>query len=730
MALSYHQRRWGLISLLTMLVGSVVADLTEQNATICNWAQSRAGVIRDTIYLDGGEMWWKVGFADDNTNLVTNNGNQQGFLYYFNFSEPFDTTTTNLTALFQSKPKAGGAANNIAPNYIDGTMFANDDELYLYGGLLRLTDAYNYPGPEDVLGYEAYQYGPERSSWSPGFIEGSTGSEVTRYVTNGAGVNVPNENLGFYFSGMKAADGGPIYKDDDSANVTATSLIEVDLSTMRSESWTNHTLPDSVKPRANAQLAWVPVSDKGVLLAIGGVNPPEEIFVVGLNSSQESESKADSPTFMTSIPVYDIANGDWYIQQTSGDAPPQLTSFCSVVASAPDGSSHNVYIYGGYDGLNAVDLPSDDVWVLSVPAFKWVKVYSGTSSHGRSGHVCTAPYPDQMLIFGGLHQDPTQCVDGIIQVFNLNTLDFQDSYSPSTWSHYEVPDKLSAVIGGNSQGGATAKATWSDHKLEALFGAKYTKPMKHYYPYSTDYSIAGDPSSSSSRSGLPTWAIIVLGVVLGILLVMAVMIAWLMVRRRKLIKEHSLNGTYASDESSRIMRWVHGMPAHPPTTKPPSSIYSTSGESHSGEPIIAPAAIPADRAEASSTERFELHSDSLPEKKPQEMATPYNSKENWSGSTTGIGVARGSSLYDDNMTYQGNDMVSPLPTAAHNRGASWLSTNRSATDTSSSDESRRLSPYFPGNTPRTSYMRQMASGENFHVVSPVSEEGTYHPGWR
>jgi len=28
---------------------------------------------------------------------------------------------------------AGGAANNIAPNYVDGVMLANDDEFYLYG---------------------------------------------------------------------------------------------------------------------------------------------------------------------------------------------------------------------------------------------------------------------------------------------------------------------------------------------------------------------------------------------------------------------------------------------------------------------------------------------------------------------------------------------------------------------------------------------------------------------
>jgi Kelch motif protein len=73
-----------------------------------------------------------------------------------------------------------------------------------------------------------------------------------------------------------------------------------------------------------------------------------------------------------------------YMQKTSGDIPPQLTMFCSVVAAAADNSSYNIYIYGGYDGVNATYTTSDDVYVLSIPSFTWVKVYSGTSTHGRS----------------------------------------------------------------------------------------------------------------------------------------------------------------------------------------------------------------------------------------------------------------------------------------------------------------------------------------------------------
>jgi hypothetical protein len=138
-----------------------------------------------------------------------------------------------------------------------------------------------------------------------------------------------------------------------------------------------------------------------------------------------------------------------YMQQTSGDIPPQLTLFCSVVATAADNSSYNIYIYGGYDGIDFSHATYDDVYVLSIPSFTWVKVYSGVSTHSRRGHKCVKVYPDQMFVLGGVRQGySTKCLEGLIQVFNLNTLGFQDSYSPITWSEYKVPSLVTARIGG------------------------------------------------------------------------------------------------------------------------------------------------------------------------------------------------------------------------------------------------------------------------------------------
>lgn len=558
--------------LLLLLVARLGQSIdVQQNYTICNWARLRSGLIRDAIYLDGGQLWWQTAFVDGSAPVVASDGNVAGEMWRLNLSHPFDTTKTNLSALLDAMPKAGGAANNIAPNYIDGSMFVNDNELYLYGGLPRLTDSVSPQSESALLGYEAYQYGPHRESWSPGFYQGSLPDGVTRYITNGAGVSAPSENLGFYFSGMRSPDWGPIYYDDANANVTANTLIEVDMSEMRSEEWSNTTLPDNITPRADAELVWLPVSERGVLLAIGGVTNPEEISPMGLDESQTSESQSLSPSFMTSIPVYDVASQRWYLQNTTGSvAPPQLTSFCSVVTTTDDASTFNIYIYGGYDGLTSGDEPSDDVWILSVPSFQWVKAYSGVASHGRSGHRCHSPYPDKMFVIGGIHQNQAECVEGgFIQVFNLNTLEFVNEYDPENWEEYKSPAIVSTAIGGSRK----RQTSWSDPELANIFSTKYTKEVKQYYPFESDGSISGGGSSSNKKSNTVAIAV---GVAAGVVVIILTVLLILFIRRRKIMRSNASEST--GTRQSRISRWVVGTPG---AVAMPAGKHSHSGSASS-----------------------------------------------------------------------------------------------------------------------------------------------------
>lgn len=139
-----------------------------------------------------------------------------------------------------------------------------------------------------------------------------------------------------------------------------------------------------------------------------------------------------------------------YLQNATGDVPSGgRSSFCSTLASASDGSSHNIYIYGGYNGQDSTTAPYDDVYILSLPSFIWIRAYTGNSRHGRSGHQCFGVLPSHMLVVGGLYKDPSICLDGgILQTFSLNDLEFQTTYSPEAVEEYLVPSVVSQQIGG------------------------------------------------------------------------------------------------------------------------------------------------------------------------------------------------------------------------------------------------------------------------------------------
>ena len=308
------------------------------------------------------------------------------------------------------------------------------------------------PSSDEVAGYEAYSGPLDAQNWSEGQNTMQLSDNVTTYVTNGAGVSAPSENLGFYFSGAHTPGWEAPYYEISKPSVVSDRLITANITYPISPTWENDTLPSYVQGRLSGELVWVPVSENGVLVAIGGVLNSTELQFTSSSLSQEEQEKGEevNPTFMESVPVYDISSKTWYLQNTTGDTPPALANFCSVLASAPDASSHNIYIYGGYNGIeNQTFVPYDDVYILSLPSFKWVKAYNGTTTHARLGHKCVKVYPDQMLSVGGFRVDQSHCMEGgLITTFNLNNLTFQDAYDPAQWSGYKVPDLLSAAIGG------------------------------------------------------------------------------------------------------------------------------------------------------------------------------------------------------------------------------------------------------------------------------------------
>jgi len=104
--------------LLAVLIGKSIAQYTPSD--VCTWSQLRAATVRDAVYVNGGSL--------TTTNSLTGPSGINGAIYAFNFSQSFETTNKNFSAFFTQLPGQVPMAD-----YWDGTIFATDEKIYLYG---------------------------------------------------------------------------------------------------------------------------------------------------------------------------------------------------------------------------------------------------------------------------------------------------------------------------------------------------------------------------------------------------------------------------------------------------------------------------------------------------------------------------------------------------------------------------------------------------------------------
>jgi hypothetical protein len=250
---------------------------------------------------------------------------------------------------------------------------------------------------------------------------------------------------------------------------------------------------------------------------------------------------------------------------SSSTFPPARAQGCAVIQASSDKSSFNIYYYGGYPAVDPISDFFDDVWVLSLPSFRWIKAKDGNVDHARAGHRCVTPYPNQMMVLGGwtpLAGNSIACLARPIEILNLTSLQWLEEYDPVKYYEYGVPDVVFKEIGGNSDGGATQKQPavsggWQDASLSKVFDTPYPTKIDTYYPYDpnapepTRIDVVPSPNGKGSDS-LPKWVPPVLGTVLGLVFVTAVVVAFLLFRRRKYLRR----SPSSVGERSRVREWL------------------------------------------------------------------------------------------------------------------------------------------------------------------------------
>lgn len=262
-----------------------------------------------------------------------------------------DFLTLDLTKSWDTHTPAfrGLAQPSGPPAVANGYLWNDYNNLYLYGGLFS-DKPFVEPGPSSVWKYEIRD-----QRWTefptPKTLKGKhsdAGDVPVQRSAEGAGISVPELGLSWYFGGHLDLSTTPGWSNQIE-RVYLKSLLEfthpgyvndaVDAlrTTGAGEGGGFRNITEgglqgdaAFTERADGVLVFVPGwGEKGVLIGLGGGT-----------ADTFSES-------LSTLDVYDIANSEWFHQETSGTPPSVRVNACAVIVSAPDASSFNIYLYGG-----------------------------------------------------------------------------------------------------------------------------------------------------------------------------------------------------------------------------------------------------------------------------------------------------------------------------------------------------------------------------------------------
>ncbi|KAH7066721.1 hypothetical protein BKA63DRAFT_571128 [Paraphoma chrysanthemicola] len=480
-----------------MGVGSA-ANSSDQIQHFCRRFEHRTTVVNNKLYIDGGK--WNQNAALALQIPQMDNLSNTDLLY------------SNLLVVdeFAAMPKMQYAPSTKAqvPSLSGGALWADEinSRFYAFGG-------YQVGGTPPA--FQTWSYDISRNVWVSIV---STGDLVTS-VAHGMSAIAPDAGTAFYLGG---------YHDRTTNQGWTTSsrytpnLVEFDLVNRR---YTNHSGPNS-DGRGEGLMVFVPASNVGLLIYLGGL----------VQSTNEGTIEMMA---MDTIWIYDISLHKWYQQKATGDITESRSRFCGAVAWPDDRSSFNIYLYGG---LARNSTAFDDLYVLSLPSFTWLKLYSGSSEYGHHSMTCDIINGTQMIVMGGTFPSIDICDAPNAQ--GQHNVDMGTIMQPGMlWNRfnqnnppYRVPDVLVNVIGGTIRGGANFTGPKSNRTFDQyLFEKEYKVPQRYPTPVSTASATAVPNSNALSRGSLI--GIIVGSIAGGVLIGLGIFYLVQFVRRRARVQE-------------------------------------------------------------------------------------------------------------------------------------------------------------------------------------------------
>ncbi|KAK5084472.1 hypothetical protein LTR05_005548 [Lithohypha guttulata] len=520
-------------------------------AGIANWDGLRGVQIREIIALEGGLLTDGIFSNGDWADTKIRNADK-GLYLKINLTNSFNIHNQTADEILIRGEQENSDPS--APNYISGGMFHNDYQWYTFGG----------QADKDPIGVSVNQgmlfpSNPAQTIFSPSVRPENNHrpiGPVSEYIVAGSyASSLSNDRAqayGWYLGGVGSTDNTSLLLYGDPPTQPAKTFIRVDMTDPEHASFQYMRWPDGQSNRAQGGLVWLPYGEAGVLVSLGGAELPKDLYEGSPTNMPLSNS------FMTQLLIYDIARDTWYEQSTleASSGPPQLAKFCTAVVPTKDGRSHEIFVYGGYDGTSGKTGTSDDVWVLSVPAFQWtlMRPTGRGETHGRYGSLCFSPNPTTMITVGGsIYQKSALLEDSIIDVLDLTSFVWTGEYNASANDSFTAPATIVEQLRWPSSDGPgnVPVDNLNGSGLNDLFSTRYVNVLPLYYPYNTT-TVREDKDSEK-------WKIPVIATLCSVIPVLLIFaLALCCVRRRRRNKE----GVERTRQNRRnIFSWL-GKPSH------------------------------------------------------------------------------------------------------------------------------------------------------------------------
>ncbi|TEA15596.1 Kelch repeat-containing protein [Colletotrichum sidae] len=488
-----------MLMLLAVSAGLSVLPAAAQQDPLNNFCRRfghQTAVVDSKLYIDGGLINW---------NMIESPSNYSNpYLLYQDLST--SAPNVGMPPLYANLSK-----NGTVPYTNGGALWADgvNKRLYLFGGEHNAEP----PSPFNLWAYDILN-----NQWDS-FGQPRSGVVIQK-VSYGAGVSVDSRGEAYYYGGWLSNASIPGW--GATPPVATNGLVKY---TMDTNSWSNNTGPDNVR-RAEGSLHYIPAGGGGMLVYFGGIQD--------LNANGTVEGQPMDQIFM-----YDILSSRWYTQTAVGQVPDMRRRFCAGVTWAEDQSSYNIYMYGGANVPGVLGAGFDDVYVLSVPTFTWVKMYPATNGTGSNPHHSLScnivPGRAQMIIIGGTFPSSNEC-DYPVQWGTHNVDLGKQNKNKSIWelyspnkTAYSVPDDIVAIVGGNGNGGATKtspSAGWNMNDLGILITQQ--AEISARAPTRAVTSATSTPSD-----GLSTGAIVGIAVGAGAVVIALAIACGCLIRKRR-----------------------------------------------------------------------------------------------------------------------------------------------------------------------------------------------------